>query len=165
MMWWALACTPDELPCTGEVGYRAPEVNVAALEHANCYRLDMGLPSGSLDPVLDDATQAHAEYMLENGVLDHQEVADNPGFTGEWVWDRMEAAGFDTVSRQERRAAITQSVRVRQPRGGRVFTSAGAASDIHRLRREGPLGDPSRLCRRPDGHDRDPNVPAAVRRR
>lgn len=94
MIWWALACTPDALPCTEEVGYRAPEVNVAALEHANCFRLEMGLQPGSLDPVLDDATQAHAEYMLENSVLDHQEVADNPGFTGEWVWDRLEAAGY-----------------------------------------------------------------------
>ena len=94
MLLWGCAPTFDA-PCTSDVGYDgATDDAVAALDRANCSRQVMGLKPGSLDPLLDDATQAHADYMATHGILDHQEVDGNAGFTGVWVWDRLEAAGY-----------------------------------------------------------------------
>jgi len=55
----------------------------------------MDIELGVLDSLLDDASQSHAEYMQGNEVMTHQQDSSLAGFTGEWVWDRVEAAGFD----------------------------------------------------------------------
>lgn len=90
-----LACSANgDLQCTEDPGYAASATALAALDHANCYRDAMGLAPGLLDPVVDDATQAHADYMEANRRLDHQELDGEAGFTGEWVWDRLESAGY-----------------------------------------------------------------------
>ncbi len=65
-----------------------------AIERTNWYRSMMSIESGTLDPVLNKASQAHADYMACHATITHEEDADNDGFTGEWVWDRMEAAGY-----------------------------------------------------------------------
>lgn len=94
MLLWGCAPTFDA-PCTTDVGYDdATDDAVAALDRANCIRQILGLEPGSLHPALDDATQAHADYMATNGILEHQEEVGNAGFTGVGVWDRLEAAGY-----------------------------------------------------------------------
>ena len=91
---WGCAQTIDA-PCTADVGYDgASDDAVAALDHANCARRLVGLEPGSLHPAVDEASQAHADYMATHANLDHQEVDGNAGFTGVWVWDRLEAAGY-----------------------------------------------------------------------
>ncbi len=97
-----LGCTPAstvETSCTEDAGYEDPSpAAVRALDRANCARQVVGLPPGSLDPRVDQAAQAHADYMTSNGILDHQEIEGNPGFTGVWAWDRLESAGYPLLA-------------------------------------------------------------------
>jgi hypothetical protein len=80
---------------TKTYGYTAPTASAQeALEQTNCYRNLMGLSRGKLNAQLDDAAQAHADYMYGLGTITHQESSSEDGFTGEWVDDRMEAAGY-----------------------------------------------------------------------
>lgn len=67
----------------------------AGLERTNCYRRLMGLSAAELEPHLDIAAQQHAEYMATNNILTHEEDKNADGYTGEWVWDRAETAGYD----------------------------------------------------------------------
>jgi hypothetical protein len=85
----------DEACGTDAYGYDTPgEDAIAALERTNCYRNLMGLQAASLDARLDQAAQAHADYMQAAGTISHQEVQGSEGFTGEWAWDRAETAGY-----------------------------------------------------------------------
>ena len=70
------------------------ELALEAIDQTNMYRSMMGLEDGVLNPILNQASQAHADYMACHEVITHQEDAADAGFTGEWVWDRMEAAGY-----------------------------------------------------------------------
>ena len=65
-----------------------------ALARSNEHRAMMGLAPGSLHPLLNQASQSHADYMACHAVISHQEDAANDGYTGEWVWDRIESAGY-----------------------------------------------------------------------
>ncbi len=77
-------------------GYEDPsDAALEALDRANCYRSLLGLEPGVLEERLDAASQAHAEYMDGEGVLAHAEDPEVEGFTGEQVWDRIAAAGWD----------------------------------------------------------------------
>lgn len=67
----------------------------AGLERSNCYRGALGLDSMTLNPALDIAAQNHAEYMASNAEITHEEDRDGEGYTGQWPWDRAEAAGYD----------------------------------------------------------------------
>ena len=82
--------------CSADVyGYDCPTAEArAALDRANELRDLAGLGPFLLDPLLDQASQAHADWMAGNGTLDHYEVPGSDGYTGDWVWDRMEAAGY-----------------------------------------------------------------------
>jgi hypothetical protein len=61
----------------------------------------MGIPQGSLDRSLDDASQIHADYMDHHGELTHYESPGTTLYSGEWVWDRMETAGYNTQAGQQ----------------------------------------------------------------
>ncbi|MBK9645693.1 MAG: CAP domain-containing protein [Deltaproteobacteria bacterium] len=82
------ACTEDNF---GDPG--ASEAALEAIYRANCYRNLLGLDLGVLNANLNTAAQAHADYMQQNKTLDHSEQAGKPGYTGDQVWDRAEAAG------------------------------------------------------------------------
>ncbi len=80
---------------TSEFGYDTPSTEAqSALEQSNCYRNLVGLQPGVLHPALDEAAQSHADYMQARGQLTHQQSAGTSGYTGDWVWDRMEFAGY-----------------------------------------------------------------------
>lgn len=83
------ACTSDK----GDTGSSADAE--AGLAQANVYRALLGLSDFSLDSTLNDAAQAHADYMSTNNTITHQESSSDDGYTGEWAWDRAEAAGYD----------------------------------------------------------------------
>jgi len=84
------------LLCTDDLGYETPPPDSArGLDRANCYRTAMGLEPGVLSRALDEASQAHAEYMNGANTMTHQELPIRGGFTGEWVWDRVESVGYD----------------------------------------------------------------------
>ena len=72
----------------------ASDAAMQALERTNCYRTLMGLNRASLDAQLDQAAQAHADYMNANGLC-HQESTAASGYTGEWHYDRATAAGYN----------------------------------------------------------------------
>ena len=87
----------EEACGTDDYGYDSPSRDaIEALERTNCYRNLMALEPATLDERLDEAAQAHAEYMASYG-LTHQEDASNEGFTGEWAWDRAETAGYSCM--------------------------------------------------------------------
>jgi len=96
---WVVGCKDSkslELSCTAEAGYAdASQDAMEGLDAANCYRELMGLDLGVLNPALDDASQNHAEYMEGQATISHQQVIGRPGFTGQWVWDRIVDSGYD----------------------------------------------------------------------
>jgi uncharacterized protein YkwD len=65
-----------------------------ALDAANHYRSQMGLPPMRLHPALCDAAQAHNHYLSLNGRFTHEQEASSRGFTGRMPWDRARAAGY-----------------------------------------------------------------------
>ncbi len=82
------------LSCTDDVGDEtASDDQRVGLDAANCYRVLMGLEPGALGPQVNTATQAHSDYMAAAGKISHQESQGRPGYTGEWVWDRIAAEG------------------------------------------------------------------------
>lgn len=86
---------------TDSYGYGSPSAAaIEALERTNCYRNLMAIELGTLDVDVDRASQAHADYMERNDTLTHYEDPSAPGYTGEWVWDRIETAGFDRAAGQ-----------------------------------------------------------------
>lgn len=74
--------------------YAAGSAQLAALNLLNQYRTQCGFPALKQNTVLDQASQAHAQYMgLNNGVTD-SEVSGNQGFTGATYADRATHFGF-----------------------------------------------------------------------
>ncbi|MAY80476.1 MAG: hypothetical protein CL930_06775 [Deltaproteobacteria bacterium] len=85
----------DELCGTDSYGYSSPSDEAKrGLEQTNCYRNLMGLSRGVLHRQLDSATQQHAEYMATHNTMTHAQDPSKSGFKGEWVWDRIKAAGY-----------------------------------------------------------------------
>lgn len=79
---------------------RDPEI-VAALEMINTYRSWLGIPPLTIDPALQRAAEAHAEYYRLNygdpslaGMGLHNQTEGRPGFTGRTFQDRARAAGY-----------------------------------------------------------------------
>jgi hypothetical protein len=77
-----------------------PEIQVA-LAAMNEYRSWLGLEPMTINPALQAAAEAHAEYYRLNygdpslsGMGLHVETPGRPGFTGEWMQDRAEAQGY-----------------------------------------------------------------------
>lgn len=73
-----------------------------ALERMNLYRSWLGLEPMHIDPALQAAAEAHAEYYRLNygdpnlsGMGLHYETPGNPGFTGETMLDRARAQGYE----------------------------------------------------------------------
>lgn len=82
-----------------------PQLVVAAPIYSNTARLDAfnmlneirtqaGLGLLAQNTMLDQASQAHADWQVANDTMSHYEVAGTPGFTGVTVGDRMRAAGY-----------------------------------------------------------------------
>jgi hypothetical protein len=82
-------------------GYGSPSSDaIEAIERVHCYRNLMGIEAGGLDPELDDASQSHSDYMDRHDTLTHWQDSSLTGYTGDWVWDRMETAGYPTEAGQ-----------------------------------------------------------------
>jgi hypothetical protein len=116
------------LVCTDDVGYARASLEARqGLDRANCYRLGMGLEPGSLSAQLDAATQAHAEYMAVNQIMTHQEESGMAGYSGDWVWDRIDTVGYDCCVGQ----MVSEVVAVGHDPAGAV--DAWVQSVYHRL--------------------------------
>jgi hypothetical protein len=76
------------------VEFEAEDAAEEGLERTNFYRDLVGLNPGVLDSALTDAAQTHAAYMYYIGAITHQQEPSGDCYSGAWVWDRMEAAGF-----------------------------------------------------------------------
>lgn len=73
----------------------ASDGEIAGLVRLNCYRRLLGLDEVRMDPLLNAAARAHANFIDVNDAYGHQQADPTaPGFTGEWVADRVQAAGF-----------------------------------------------------------------------
>lgn len=60
----------------------------------NFRRKQMGLAQLTRNTLIDKAALNHSNYQQQNGLLSHQEVATNPGFTGVDIASRLRAAGY-----------------------------------------------------------------------
>lgn len=60
----------------------------------NFRRAQAGLPALARNSLIDLAALNHSRYQQVNGVISHDEVAGNPGFTGTNVLNRLTAAGY-----------------------------------------------------------------------
>jgi len=77
------------------VGYDADRL--AAFNRLNEIRLSAGLGMLAQNTAMDQAAQAHADWMIANNSFTHDEIAGTPGFTG-LNWPRRdEAFGYVPV--------------------------------------------------------------------
>ena len=77
------------------VGYDADRL--AAFNRLNEIRLSAGLGMLAQNTEMDQAAQAHAQWMITNDSFTHDEVSGTPGFTGENWARRDEAFGYVPV--------------------------------------------------------------------
>jgi uncharacterized protein YkwD len=77
------------------VGYDADRL--AAFNRLNEIRLSAGLGMLAQSTAMDQAAQAHAEWMVANDSFTHEETAGTAGFTGESWPRRDEALGYVPV--------------------------------------------------------------------
>jgi uncharacterized protein YkwD len=90
-----LAPIAAQLTVPAPVGYDAERF--AAFNRLNEIRLSAGLGMLAQNTMMDQAAQAHAEWMVANDSFTHGEVAGTPGFTGENWARRDEAFGYVPV--------------------------------------------------------------------
>jgi hypothetical protein len=81
------------------VGYDADRL--AAFNRLNEVRLAAGLGMLAQSVALDQAAQAHADWIVENDSFTHDETAGTTGFTGVHWWERDEALGYVPVGGSE----------------------------------------------------------------
>jgi uncharacterized protein YkwD len=81
------------------VGYDADRL--AAFNRLNEIRLSAGLGMLAQSTAMDQAAQAHAEWMVANDSFTHEETAGTDGFTGESWPRRDEAFGYVPVGGSE----------------------------------------------------------------
>jgi hypothetical protein len=81
------------------VGYD-PE-RLAAFDRLNEIRLAAGLGMLAQNAALDQAAQAHADWIVANDSFTHDETAGTVGFTGVHWWERDEALGYVPVEGEE----------------------------------------------------------------
>jgi uncharacterized protein YkwD len=81
-----------QLSVPAPVGYDADRL--AAFDRLNEIRLSAGLGMLVQTAALDQAAQAHADWIIANDSFTHDEGAGTPGFTGAHWWDRAEALGY-----------------------------------------------------------------------
>jgi hypothetical protein len=67
---------------------------LTAFKRINEIRLSAGLGMLAQSTVLDQAAQAHADWVIANDAFVHTETAGTPGFTGADWWNRDEALGY-----------------------------------------------------------------------
>jgi hypothetical protein len=80
-------------------GYDAERL--AAFNRLNEIRLSAGLGMVAQNTLMDQAAQAHAEWMVANDAFVHEEIPGSIGFTGVHFWDRDEALGYVPVGGDE----------------------------------------------------------------
>lgn len=86
------------------VGYDAERL--AAFNRLNEIRLSAGLGMLAQSMAMDQAAQAHAEWMIANNSFTHEEIAGTPGFTGVNWARRDEAFGYVPIEGSEVMAAL-----------------------------------------------------------
>ncbi|MEX3935762.1 CAP domain-containing protein [Paraburkholderia phymatum] len=74
--------------------YTADSAQSAAFTLLNQQRQQCGLPAMQENPALDQAAQAHAQYMATNNVVSDTETSGNPGFVGTTYSDRNTHFGY-----------------------------------------------------------------------
>jgi len=90
------------------VGYDADRL--AAFDRLNAIRLSAGLGMLAQSTQLDQAAQAHADWVIANDSFSHQESAGTVGFTGVAWWNRDAAAGYASTGGAEVMAANGQAI-------------------------------------------------------
>ena len=88
-----------QLSVPAPVGYDADRL--AAFNRLNELRVAAGLGMLAQSTAMDQAAQAHAEWMIANDSFTHEEVAGTPGFTGSDFPSRDEAFGYVPVEGAE----------------------------------------------------------------
>lgn len=74
--------------------YAADTAKARIFGALNSYRTQCGFPAYQQNTVLDSAAQAHADYMVSNGVVSDSETAGAAGFTGATAQDRAQSKGW-----------------------------------------------------------------------
>ncbi|MFL6677283.1 MAG: CAP domain-containing protein [Burkholderiaceae bacterium] len=85
------------------MGYDAERL--AAFNRLNEIRLSAGLGMVAQNALLDQAAQAHADWMIANDAFVHEEAQGTTGFTGAHFWDRDEALGYVPIGGWEEMSA------------------------------------------------------------
>ncbi|MFT6163191.1 MAG: hypothetical protein ACJAZO_001822 [Myxococcota bacterium] len=85
---------------------KASDNAISAVTRGNCYRRLVGQAPARVDMDFSNASRAHARYVDQNGFFRSettgaQESPENPGYTGEWPWDRLAAQGYDAVDQND----------------------------------------------------------------
>ncbi len=103
----AAGCRPDFATLEEACGEKVPgqgrfldgAAEVAAVGRINCYRRLAGFSQHRVDDAFSRASAAHARYLAINGYAglesDGAEMSSMEGFTGEYVFTRLVAQGYD----------------------------------------------------------------------
>ncbi len=67
---------------------------IYALDYLNELRESVGLVKFSTSSILEQSSENHAHYIIENDEPSHYEKANRVSFTGESIADRVEATGY-----------------------------------------------------------------------
>jgi len=96
------ASTPSQTATSANVAtpqYAAGSAQIAAFQLLNRYRQQCGFAELTENRTLDQAAQAHATYMDDNGgTITDTEVAGNQGYTAVTYADRAVAAGYPSTA-------------------------------------------------------------------
>jgi uncharacterized protein YkwD len=96
--------TPDTPTVPGAPGAPLVTGNIAldGREWINYRRRLVGMSTLAQNTYIDRAAQSHSDYQRLNNTITHDEVANNPGFTGVDVAARLAAAGYVFNTRASR---------------------------------------------------------------
>ena len=100
------ACYPSfesvEAACPDSATGDGSAMSVDSVWRQNCHRRVARTSVANVAPLIEDAVEAHADYLAANfdplnpeGYVLGQEVVGNAGFTGVDTYDRLVAAGWD----------------------------------------------------------------------
>ncbi len=99
---------PQEPMQLGHAPENATTAQNNALWWVNTYRIRAGLGPLHMIGQLNDASGAHANYVLlhpdlyeDEGLSVHEEAPDRDGFFGERFWERMKVAGYNGLPFRE----------------------------------------------------------------
>jgi uncharacterized protein YkwD len=90
----ASSTASSQLPQEPGAPIQQNSVATDGLNWINYRRAQAGMPQVARNALIDKAAQGHSDYQHTNNIVSHDQLAGKPGFTGAWLLDRLNGAGY-----------------------------------------------------------------------